>query len=386
MPLTAIVDGKTVLGPELSDAEWEDLRRRHRNGLPVTMRCCGAPGHLRKSKNGVRHFYHAVDTGCNYQEESKEHLAIKYAIYQICRSAGWEAYVERPAPDRTWISDVCAEKDGRTVAFEVQVSAIASEELEERDRKYRDAGIESYWLLDDFLGRGRLFAGWYDAYVDEEDQRRKEPAPYIDRSLFATGPENHLFITKGIRSVGLHAKKPAVYTTHNPAITLQDWVANVLNGRYGQYLDDTAAAIRYRRQLKDAAAPSLLRFRTFYDRIVRDGTYRKELDRYNRIQKTGAASRLKEVGEMLGALDAELDWLENEYRRYTSESFGLFRWEKIPGSGAQRPFFRLESEHKIRQLEDCVTTLGRWEESYNRALCRLEQEFPAGKRGSKDRH
>jgi competence protein CoiA len=171
VPLKAIVDGETIIGPELSKEEWADLTVRHRNGLPIRMNCCGAPGHLRISKKGTRHFYHASDTGCNYHEESKEHLEIKYQVYRICKSEGWETHVEFPAPDRTWISDVYTVKDGRKVVFEVQISAISSCELEERDRKYRNEGIESYWLLDNFLEKSKDFKSRYDAYLSEEDER-----------------------------------------------------------------------------------------------------------------------------------------------------------------------------------------------------------------------
>jgi hypothetical protein len=76
VPLKAIIDGETVIGPDLSEEEWSKLKVRHRNGLPIRMGCCGAPGHLRLSKRGTKHFYHAVDAGCNYQEESKEYLEI----------------------------------------------------------------------------------------------------------------------------------------------------------------------------------------------------------------------------------------------------------------------------------------------------------------------
>ncbi len=84
MPLKAIVDGETIIGPDLSKEEWTTLKSRHKKGLPVRMGCRGAPGHLRRSKKGTQHFYHAVDTGCNYAQESREHLEIKYQIYRTC--------------------------------------------------------------------------------------------------------------------------------------------------------------------------------------------------------------------------------------------------------------------------------------------------------------
>jgi hypothetical protein len=113
VPLTAIIEGETIIGPDLSEEKWADLKQRHKKGLTVTMACCGEPGHLRISKKGTQHFYHAVDVGCTYEQESREHLEIKYQIYRICKAEGWETYVEYPAPDRTWISDVYAIKDGR---------------------------------------------------------------------------------------------------------------------------------------------------------------------------------------------------------------------------------------------------------------------------------
>ncbi|HSA38690.1 MAG TPA: competence protein CoiA family protein, partial [Methanoregula sp.] len=249
MPLKAIVDGETIIGPDLSPEEWTNLAVRHRKGLPVTMSCCGAPGHLRISKRGTRHFYHAVDTGCHYAEESREHLEIKEQIYRICRSEQWETHVEFPAPDRKWISDVYATRDGRNIVFEIQISTISLEELAERDTKYRNAGIEPYWLLDNFLGRSKDFASRYDSLLNEEDDRLEETIPFIDRSLFDTGTENHIFIVKGIRSVGLCAKKQTLFTTNNPEISLAVWVREVLKGNYHQYLEETAAAYHRIRQL-----------------------------------------------------------------------------------------------------------------------------------------
>lgn len=280
MPLKAIVDGETIIGPDLSKEEWTTLKSRHKKGLPVRMGCCGAPGHLRISKTGTQHFYHAVDAGCNYEQESREHLEIKYQIYRTCKSENWETYVEFPAPDRTWISDVYAIKDGRKIVFEIQISTISPDELEERDKKYRNEGIESYWILDNFLERSRDFASWYYSYLYEEDNRPGQAIPYIDYSLFDTGPENHIFISKGIRSIGLLAKKQTLFTTNNPEIPLAIWVREVLKGNYQKYLVDTSAAYHKKRQLKILASPELIQFEKFYHKIIRDEKYRKKVDSY----------------------------------------------------------------------------------------------------------
>ena len=380
MPLTAVVDRKTIIAPDLSEREWKDLASRHRKGLPVAMACCGAPGHLRISARGTRHFYHAGGSGCRYAEESKEHLAIKEQIYRICRSLGWETTVEYPSPDRTWIADVYTERDGRRIAFEIQISTIPPDELEARDRRYRDAGIEAYWLLDDFLGRSRDFRARYDSLLSIKDDRRSNRIPYIDPSLFETGGENHLFIAKGIRTAGLRAKEQEIYTTGNPAIPLGIWVREILNGNYGRYLEETAAAFHRKRELTERAAPALFRFRDFYHTVIRTGTYRKKADNVYRIsKKRNMAGNGKAIKKKLDELYLETDWIEKEYHSFLAESSGLFIWKETSRPGGPVPFFRLDSELTIRKLRECMTRLDRWEDSFTRALDSLEREMAGSK-------
>ncbi len=377
MPLKAIVEGETIIGPDLSKEEWTTLKSRHKKGLTITMGCCGAPGHLRISKTGTQHFYHAVDTGCHYEEESREHLEIKYQIYRTCKSENWETYVEFPAPDRTWISDVYAIRDGRKIVFEIQISTISPSDLEERDKKYRSEGIESYWLLDNFLERSKDFASWYDAHLNEEDDRRGETIPYIDYLIFDTGPENHIFIAKGIRSIGLLAKKQTLFTTNNPEIPLAIWVREVLKGNYQKYLEDTSAAYHKKRQLKNLAAPDLIQFEEFYHKIIRNEMYRKKVDSHYRIFKKDKILRTNiAMRKKFDEIYSELDWLGKEYRSIISEDYGLFTWKKMPGNDTPRPFFRLESALKIKKLTECVQKFNQWEASFNSALSNLEREFP----------
>jgi len=381
VPLKAIVDGETIIGPDLSTEEWTTLRSRHKKGLPIKMACCGAPGHLRISKKGTQHFYHAVDTGCNSEQESKEHLEIKYQIYKICKSEQWETYVEFPASDRTWISDVYAIKHGRKIVFEIQISTISPNDLEERDKKYRNEGIESYWLLDNFLERSRDFESWYYSHLYEEDDRLEETIPYINDSIFDTGPENHIFISKGIRSVGLNAKNQTLFTTNNPEIPLAVWVKEVLNENYKKYLEENSATYQQKRQLKILAAPVLIQFREFYHNIVRYETYKKKVGYYYRIFKTDETLlKEKALQKKFDEIYFEIDWLGKEYRSFISESYGLFTWKKIPEYDTPRPFFRLESELKIKKLQECLKKFNQWEASFNSAFRNLEREFPADKK------
>lgn len=381
MPLRAVIDRKTIIAPDLTDREWEELKRRHKKGLAIAMGCCGAPGHLRISRKGTRHFYHATDTGCHYEEESKEHLEIKYQVYRACQAAGWEATVEFPAPDRSWIADVYASRDHRKLVFEIQISTISPEELAERDRKYRDAGIEAYWLLDHFLGREKDFAAGYDAHLSGEDELPGKTIPYIDPSLFATGTENQIFIAKGIRSAGLDAKKQTLFSTNNPAIPLAIWVKEVLNGNYGSYLEETAAAFERKRRLKDRAGPALVRFRIFYEKIVRDKTFREKAGRLDRRIR-GDAARVDDAAlrKKSREIISEIAWLENEYRSCVAESAGLFVWKKVPERDTSRLYFRPETEANVKKLQDCVERFDRWEVSFEHALDALERELMAGKK------
>jgi len=376
VPLKAVVEGETIIGPDLLKEEWADLMLRHKKGLTVRMGCCGAAGHLRVSKKGTQHFYHAADSVCHYEQESWEHLEIKYLVYRICQAENWETYVEFPSPDRNWISDVYATRDGRRVVFEIQISPISLHDLEERDRKYRAKGIESYWLLDNFLGRSRDFASWCNSHRFKEADRPEKPVPYIDPLLFETGPENHIFIAKGIRSVGLRRKNQTLFSTNNKEIPLAVWVKEALKGNYRNYLEETAAVYNGKHRLVILAAPALIRFEDFYEKIVRQKTYREKAGHYHHRCKTDTALiNDTALQKKFQDLFAEIDWLENEYRSYTADSYGLFTWKKSAGCDTPRPFFRPESEAKIKKLQECVKMFSRWEEAFERALSGLGREI-----------
>jgi hypothetical protein len=129
------------------------------------------------------------------------------------------------------------------------------------------------------------------------------------------------------------------------------------------------------------AAPHLIRSRELYGDIVRSGIYRKKVDHYERIFREDKALRNeKPLQKMVDELHAEIDWLEKEYRSFMADSYGLFTWKKSPGQKTSRPIFRLESESKIRKLQECIEMFGRWEASFGSAFAKLEREFSIRKK------
>ncbi len=217
--------------------------------------------------------------------------------------------------------------------------------------------------------------------LDGEGDRRREQIPYLDDSLFLTSPENHIFIAQGIRSAGLHAQEQTLFTTNNPAIPIVVWVWEVLKGNYRKYLEETAAAIEYRRRLKDLEAPALRRFRKFYHAVVRDETYKKKTDyRYRGLKNDGTLEKEPVLRKKFDEIYSEIDWLEREYRSMMSESYGLFSRQKSRKDDKPRPVFRPEPESKIIQLQECVKVPDPWEASFVDAIGRLEREIAVGKK------
>ena len=167
-----------------------------------------------------------------------------------------------------------------------------------------------------------------------------------------------------------------LFTTNNKEIPLAVWVREVLKGNYQNYLKETAAAYHDKRQLKNLAAPLLIQFREFYQKIIRDETYRKTVDSCYRIFNADKTLRNeKALQKKFDELYAEIDWLGKEYHSCIAESYGLFVWKKIPGKDVTRPFFRLESESKIKKLQECVKMFEQWEVSFNNAFGNLELEL-----------
>lgn len=146
MPLVATRNGERLEAHRIDADAWAALKREYRtDGLTLA---CGNPG-FPKTLKTTQFFSHF--TACEHHTgpESAEHLAAKAAIADAARASGWEATIEYPAPDRSWIADVLAERDGRRVALEVQWSPQSAEEFRRRQERYADSGVECVWFVHD---------------------------------------------------------------------------------------------------------------------------------------------------------------------------------------------------------------------------------------------
>ncbi|WP_197023373.1 competence protein CoiA [Arthrobacter sp. MA-N2] len=148
MPLVAHFNGSRTEAHQLAEDEWAVLKSAYKQGT-LTM-TCGQPGVPKTSKLGFQYFAHKRGADCILHAgapESAEHLALKAAAEAAAKACGWASTIEYPGPQRSWIADVLAEKDGRRVAIEIQLSPQQPTEFVRRQERYEASGIECIWLV-----------------------------------------------------------------------------------------------------------------------------------------------------------------------------------------------------------------------------------------------
>jgi len=147
MPLSAYHLGDRLESWRLSSDEWSELKRSYREtGLTMA---CGELAVPKTSTRGTRFFSHKSGAHCQLHEggpESREHIAAKIAVAEAARAIGWDATVEFPAPDRSWIADVLVSSGARRIAIEIQWASQSLTDFERRHARYLAAGIECIWL------------------------------------------------------------------------------------------------------------------------------------------------------------------------------------------------------------------------------------------------
>lgn len=350
IPLSAIINGEQIIGPDLSDEAWADLKLLHKKGLDVTMVCCGAKGHLRKSKNGLQHFYHANRTEeCGGEPESLAHLKLKYQIYQICKSEGWYAQPEYQSPSGDWRADVFAERDNRKVVFEIQLSIIGLDELKNREAKYRRDGIESYWILKDFL---KIFP-----YDDSKVVSRKSSGicicDYINEDEFCLEREQSLFVENGIRSIGIQVEDNRLYTADILAIDITDWVRSTLKGEYGDSLNEFANNYQEKQKLLDLAHPEMEKLANIGGSL---SEYKHEIKRFYSIFINNKWEERPTLQQDINDLYSTLDSFKKAWWKIFSPKNG-FVWKDLMGLDRKEPVLNFVSENQIASIHDQIINL-----------------------------
>ncbi len=150
MQLVADLEGMRVDATVLARDEWQELKR-HPHYKDLKLPQCGIRAIRKTSKLHTQFFAHYPGSACSvvHKSETAQHLAMKQAVAErINALPGWEAKVEYPAADREWIADVMAfSRDGRRIAFEVQLSEQSKDDYALRTQRYFDAGIGPVWLV-----------------------------------------------------------------------------------------------------------------------------------------------------------------------------------------------------------------------------------------------
>lgn len=158
--------------PCLEDVQDQSARDKIINLLPLLC-CpeCGASLQAALGKINTWHFQHAKgsDTECALRNgETKEHIALKVALYQAAKSLFPRAKLRF----ETWLPEAGRKADllvtlpnDERIAFEGQRSSQTFEDLEQRTKAYQNAGIDITWafITDEFTltrKRVRYFARW----------------------------------------------------------------------------------------------------------------------------------------------------------------------------------------------------------------------------------
>ncbi len=366
IPLSAIINGERVIAPDLSDSEWSELKAQHGEGLAVTMPCCGMSGHLRTSKCGLKHFYHAHKSKeCGGKPESLDHLRLKNQIYQICRAEGWDAQPEYQSPAGDWRADVYATRGERSVVFEVQLSKISQEELQEREEKYARDGIESYWLLRNYLDL--LF------YYEMDDEEDCLDCLNLDESEFSLTHEKFYYVQKGIRTIGINSDNQTLCTTKNPSTGLMDWVKYTLSGDYSHYLVEYKAQYQRYIKLRKSALPVLYELEELEQKCDEYQLAPYDLYAIFNDNTWDDCANLKEESKLMYT---SFRRIKNTLTDICSPRNG-FMWRTDPHSGSKYRQFKLISEHQISSIHEQVRDLkeveAKFSSRFNDLRCYLEK-------------
>ncbi len=102
---------------------------------------CLAPVRLRGGLRRQLHFFHLTGSSCKQHQKGAIHLHLQAHLAHLLPGA----VLEQPFPQIGRIADLFC-KDSKRI-FEVQVSPISEQEVQERTRHYESLGYSVVWIL-----------------------------------------------------------------------------------------------------------------------------------------------------------------------------------------------------------------------------------------------
>lgn len=155
--------GKLVWASNFKEEDWKQLKQDYRIG-DYLMSCCGASAIPKTSIYGEKFFAHNSGE-CSTAPETIWHKTGKMLIKTSLEQRGISCQEERSGKNSDgskWIADTFFEFNGRKIVIEIQHSSQTLEKYLKRQKVYRDAGIECFWLLylERFLTLNRATANY----------------------------------------------------------------------------------------------------------------------------------------------------------------------------------------------------------------------------------
>lgn len=323
MPLAALVNGKKQIGMDIPLDEWKIMQEQHRKGtLSIRMIGCNQPGHMVRKK-GLQFFRHAPNSiPCDCERgETEHHLRLKYQIYHLCKSYGWEADTEFNSPDGSWRADVLSWKNDRKVAFEIQWSPILLDELKNRDQKYSKKSIESYWLL------RKLPNDWHLGYMEKYGDLTLAEIDEIEHTK-ELKRENAIFQSHKLKQeIRFFTYHKIMMREFSHELDIPMWVLTILTEDYSYILKNGENDINCDIEKRKLDKEKIQSFRIFVNQLgsLKAGLkyYQKRIKKcnlffevYSNYINEETMNEIKLIRDDIESLGNEISLLELDLRKY----------------------------------------------------------------------
>jgi competence protein CoiA len=172
-----------VFASDFDSNSWENLKVTYNIG-DFKMPCCGSPA-IPKTSSNFKHFFAHYSDECASSEESIWHLESKEAVLLTLRSLNIKSELEVSGgkPKKKWQADVYFELGDRKIAIEIQHSYQNLRDYFKRQERYKESGVESYWLL--YFPRYKTICNSIGKYRLKNEFNNKMP----EKGLFPCIPE-----------------------------------------------------------------------------------------------------------------------------------------------------------------------------------------------------